>query len=301
LSHLMDPAMSSAEHQWNHSSAQGKLTPDLENSFFRSWALRTRESMYSSTSDVSPGNTTPITPKNTSRPRPLRRPSFESHLIEGTVQDDESDSARRSTVLHRPALSQKTTSIAGRERRPTRPRGSLDSLASRSRGSSNASSIARRTLRLLKGSALAGASTPSSEKPLEKRSGHWLEIRVGKTGAHNVASVEPEDTGPPRAPYPTPNPASQPPPQARKATEASKSQLSLAQDSNRSTNSSSPEGKTKKSFVGRTKRLLGIKSIATLPSLNLTKTRTPSGTKETLHRAASALHDLDQQTQANST
>ncbi|KAL8813852.1 MAG: hypothetical protein Q9223_006882 [Gallowayella weberi] len=291
--------MSSGENQSNNSPAKGKLTPDPDNSFFRSWALRTRESTHSSVSDVSPGNTTPISPKNTSRSRPRRRPSLESSSTHCNVQNDESDAGRRSTVVHRPALAQNSSSTAAaRERRQTRTRGSLDSLASR--GSSNASSVARRTLRLLKVPTLAGPPTSSSEHKPKNRSGHWLDIRVGKKGAHDVASLDPDNVGTPHASYLTPSPASLPTPKAHKTTEAPKPQDSLAQGSNQSTDSSSPEGRSKKSFVDRTKRLLGIKSTTALPSLSRKVTRTPSGTKETLHRAANVLHDLVEQTQADS-
>ncbi|KAL8801723.1 MAG: hypothetical protein Q9182_004262 [Xanthomendoza sp. 2 TL-2023] len=246
-------------------------------------------------SDVSPGNTTPISPRNTSRSRPQRRPSLESSSTHSNVQDDENDSGRRSTVLHRPALAKETSSATMRERRPTRTRGSLDSFASR--GSLDASTVARRTLRLLRISVLAEPPTPSSENTPKRRSGHWLKSRVGKKGAHDLASLDPDNADTPHAPFPTPKPASRPTPKAHKATEASKPQHSLAQHSNRSTDSSSPEGRSKKSFVDRTKRLLGIKSTAALPLLNRKVTRTPSGTKETLHRAANVLHDLVEQAQ----
>ncbi|KAL8727182.1 MAG: hypothetical protein Q9166_006219 [cf. Caloplaca sp. 2 TL-2023] len=299
--------MSSGDHQPTNSPVRDSLGPDIENSFFRSWALRTRNSEFSSTSDVSPGTrtpvTTPISPKSGARPRYHERPpSAGARSASSHGQSDEASQDRRVTAIQRDDSARKPSSIIAYERRLTRTRASLDSLASRA--SSNASTIAKRTLKLVKGPVLTRTPTGTSVRPPKAKngvawkreiSGHWLEIRVGKKKVTDVESPDTNVNETPHAPYPTPKAAPHPGSGLSSVTAASKSQHSLNHPAHRSTDSSSLEGKPKKTIVDRTKRLLGIRSSFNLPSSGQSQRRIQSGTGEILERASNALQDLVQQ------
>lgn len=306
--------MSTGDHQSSNTPTRDSPGLDVENSFFRSWALRTHNSEYSSASDVSPGTrspvTTPISPNTGARPRRREgRPSSESRFGDGYVQHEEGSSSRRITVLNHAtsprtpsALTPRTPSaLTPRERRMTSTRASIDSVASRA--GSNASTIVKRTLKLVKGPALARTSTLTpDESPTKRRknglawkreiSGHWLEIRIGKKDTTGVASPDMESMERPNVPYPTSKVIAHPGSHSDRVTVAPKSQHSLDHPAHRSNNSSSPEPKPKMTIVDRTKRLLGITSSTSLTLSPTTQARTQSDTGKTLHEASFVLQNL---------
>ncbi|KAL8696590.1 MAG: hypothetical protein Q9201_007586 [Fulgogasparrea decipioides] len=288
----------------NDSPLRDPLSPDVENSFFRSWALRTHNSEFSNASDVSPGTrtplTTPVSPKTVPRQR-RQRPSYESRSTESYVQQVWNSPGRRDIAANSNALSQMAPGVAAHEHSSAKTRGSLDSSVSRT---SSTSSIVRRALKLVRGVSINGPPSTSSDKLSDKPvkselawkrelSGHWLEIRIGKKEqSKNIAPGKES----PEASYPTPVPASHLVSQMVGGTRRSKSQTSLSQPLNRSTDSSSTEGKPKKSIIHRTKKIFGIKPAITSPSLKQARKRSQNGTEETLDRASSALRELADKT-----
>ncbi|KAL8724519.1 MAG: hypothetical protein Q9181_006789 [Wetmoreana brouardii] len=295
-------------HHPNDSPLRDHPGPDVEYSFFRSWALRKQNSEFSNTSDVSPGSrtplTTPVSPKTIPRQR-RQRPSYQSRSTESYVQQVWNSPDRRDIAANSIALSQMAPGVAAHERLSAKTRGSLDSSVSKA---SSTSSIARRALKLVNGTSGNGPPSTSSDKKSDKPakselawkrelSGHWLEIRIGKKEQSNNIPSGKQSPMAPHGPCPTPDHlASQLASQMVGDTRGSKSQTSLVQPLNRSTDSSSFEGKPKKSIVHRTKRILGIKPAVTSPSLKQARKRNQNGTGETLDRASSALREFVEKT-----
>ncbi|KAL8686718.1 MAG: hypothetical protein Q9218_006912 [Villophora microphyllina] len=295
------------EYHPTESPSRDVLSSDLENSFFRSWALRTRNSEYSSTSSISPGTRTPLTssvsPKTVVVPRRLGRPGIEPRSTESHVPQVKWNPAQRDFQLDPSFLSSRTSEITSHERRPTKTRESVGS--SISKGSSNASSKGKRALKLIRRSTVRPLSSTSITEPIPLKnsrswkrelSGHWLEIRVGKTPNNAAKSPDAAFLQTPHAPCPTPEASSYAPSRPHRVTYTTKPQTPLSQSIQRSTDSSSPETKTPKSLVDRTRRLLGIKSSISLSSSSskAQARRHSKGdeTAETLHRASSALREL---------
>ncbi|KAI4280051.1 MAG: hypothetical protein L6R38_004766 [Xanthoria sp. 2 TBL-2021] len=292
--------MSSLDHQSINSPSRDLPTPDAETSFFRSWALRTRNSAYSSSSDISPGTRTPVASPISPRtlaPRPQRR-EVPTRSSESHVYHVESGPYRRDVTGQQTASSQLAPGSAAHERTTTRSRGSGDALAPRS--SSNASSIARRALSLVKGSAYARRPSANQDtkpdKPVKnglswKRelSGHWLEIRIGKKEESNRT--------PPGTQHSTSHVHYSPTLPSHTATRTrgvsghSKSKIPLRPPTRGSTDSSSPEKPQKETLVDRTKRILGIKSAVSLSTEQPTRGRSRS-TAETLDHTSAALQNL---------
>ncbi|KAL8785658.1 MAG: hypothetical protein Q9213_003217 [Squamulea squamosa] len=289
------------DRQSKDSPSKDTPTPDPENSFFRSWALRTRNSAYSSSSDVSPGTKTPgIGPVSPKTPRPRRR-DVPNRSTESHVRQVDSSQRLPDNMVQQPPLSHRVPGVIIHERNMSRSRGSVDTLASKA--SSNASSIARRAVSLMKGtpSPRRPTATQDNEKPSKsvksgfawKRelSGHWLEIRLGKK--------EEPDKPPPDVQHPA-SPlqvgynydlATRTAARTGRAIGQSKSKISVSPATNRSTDSSSPEAKPKGGIVTRTKRILGI-----IPAVALSTEQSSAGrdrsTADTLERASSALRNL---------
>ncbi|KAI4173161.1 MAG: hypothetical protein LQ343_003088 [Gyalolechia ehrenbergii] len=278
-------------------------SPDVENSFFRSWALRARGSEISSASDVSPGSRTPnslVSPKSRVRSRGREHPSYESRFSDSHVHRVDESPSLRGVVATTDTLSPAHSERKASDRTTTATRVSVDSLASKAR--SNSSSITKRTMKLMKGPVLPKPSiTISDTKPTRsakggfawKRqvSGHWLEIRVGRRAETDVKSLDKESFETPEVPVATPFLGSQTNGQAAHASNAMKAKSPLSPTATKSTDSSSLEAKSKKSIITRTKRILGIRSTVTLPTSN-SKQKSSSGTGETLDRASSALREL---------
>ncbi|KAL8903291.1 MAG: hypothetical protein Q9171_007452 [Xanthocarpia ochracea] len=288
--------MSSLHYQPKNSPSRDTSTLDLENSFFRSWALRTRKSAYSSSSEVSPGTRTPsaspISPE-TLVPRPQRR-EVPNRSTDTYVHQLETDLHRRDNAVQQSALSHMAPGAAAHRGTRSKSRGSIDTLVSRV--NSNEPSFTRRALSVIKGSASARRPTAirnrQASKPVRsglgwKRglSGHLLEIRIAKKAE--------SDNSPPEAEHYTPH--VQHSPKLSSCTVArtgrvighSKSTISLR----RSTEPSLPEGKPPKtSLMNRTKRILGIKSTVSLSEQPAGGRQ--RGTEETLHKTSSALRNL---------
>ncbi|KAL8758092.1 MAG: hypothetical protein Q9184_004036 [Pyrenodesmia sp. 2 TL-2023] len=190
---------------------------------------------------------------------------------------------------------------AALKRTSTKTRASLDSRASRT--SSNASSLAKRALRLI--NRPSGSASPSA-KPARtssksargghvwKRqiSGHWLEIRVGK-GLETP--TKPPDTDPQERPQglvPAPPTGPDAARRGTRTSDPSRGRMPLRPSSTKSQESSSAEEKPKESLVTRTKRKLGISnSTSTLPSRISTPSLHQSETGKVLDRASTALRD----------
>ncbi|KAL8710793.1 MAG: hypothetical protein Q9225_007225 [Loekoesia sp. 1 TL-2023] len=281
------------------------LSPDIENSFFRSWALRARNSEYSSTSDVSPGTRTskssPVSPKTPVRPRRRERPNFESRFSEGHVYQTDNGSHQLDVATSADTLPFDALYIAVQERVPTKTRASVDSLTLKA--GSNASSIARRAWKLMKRPVHSKTSTTRwDRKPTmparggyawkREVSGHTLEIRIGKKAEPDVKSSSTKSPETPHESYSTPDASYQTDPQPTELASPLKPKSTLKQPMLRSADSSSLEDKPKRSIVTRTKHILGIKSSVILPTPNSNRSRSDSQTGETLHRASSALRDL---------
>ncbi|KAL8771033.1 MAG: hypothetical protein Q9209_003452 [Squamulea sp. 1 TL-2023] len=290
--------MSYTDHQSKDSPSRNTPTPDLENSFFRSWALRTRNSAYSSSSDVSPGTRTPgvgpVLPK-TSGPR---RRDVPSRSTESHVQQVESSQHLQDITVQQPHLSHRLPGVGAHERKMLRSRGSVDTLASKA--SSNASSIARRAVNLMKGSPSARRPTATQgRKPSRpaktglawKRelSGHWFEIRIGKKEEPDKPPTDNQQ--PPSHVEYSPKLPTRTTARTGRVIGQSKSKISLRPATNKSTDSSSPEVKTKKGIVVRTKAMLGI-IPAVAPSTEQSSTGQDRSTADTLERASSALRSL---------
>ncbi|KAI4101492.1 MAG: hypothetical protein L6R37_004901 [Teloschistes peruensis] len=139
----------------------------------------------------------------------------------------------------------------------------------------------------------------SSRSWKRELSGHWLEIRIGKTPENVAKSPDTELPEIPHAPFPTPEASSYKPSQPRVTYTLEPptplSQQMQSQQMQRSTDSSSPETRPKKSIVDRTKQILGIKSSLNLSSSGRAQARRRSSADETtriLNRASSALTEL---------
>ncbi|KAL8636237.1 MAG: hypothetical protein Q9228_006344, partial [Teloschistes exilis] len=304
------------EYHAAESPSRDLLSPDLENSFFRSWALRTRNPDHSSTSSISPRTrspiTSPISPKSAVKPRRQGRPAIEPRWTETNLPQIKGYSAQPDFHLDPASLNKRKLEVASQEHRPTRTRESVGSPVSKrsSKGSSNASSIGKRALKLIRRPAIKPSSPVPVRPPIRslkssrswKRelSGHWLEIRIGKT-PDNVVAKSPDTELPeiPHAPFPTPEASSYRPSQPRVTytlkPPTPQSQQMQSQQLQRSTDSSSPETRPKKSIVNRTKQILGIKSSLNLSSSGRAQARRRSSADETtriLNRASSALTEL---------
>ncbi|KAL9018238.1 MAG: hypothetical protein Q9185_004452 [Variospora sp. 1 TL-2023] len=294
----------------NHSDgrlSRHPLSPGGENSFFRSWALRARSSDYSSTSDVSPGTrspvTSPISPKSQGRPRPRGPPSFESRSSDSHSFQQYSQLQKRPDVAASPSASSPSIQTQGRNSTRT-TRASTDSKASRT--SSNASPIAKRALRALKASASIKVPSASRASPPGRParsgfawsgqiSGRRYEIRVGKSPETDTASPAGKDSDNQPAPFPTRETSTctttpitptrvTPIPIIRRHRSQ---HLPMDKSSD-----SSPDERPRKSLVDRTKRILGIKSMATTPSPVPARPGLHSPTTQSLNHAASALREL---------
>ena len=276
--------------------------PDIENSFFRSWALRTRNSNYSSASDISPGTrtpaTTPVSPKGQVRPRRQERPSHESRFSDTHPHYFHNGSNRRDLASDIEPLSPPALEVAAQDQTPTQDRASRGSVTSRA--SSTASSITRRALSVVKGPTKR-PSNPLARKPTRPArggfawrrevSGHWLEIRVRKKT--DLVAKSPDTDAPeiPPAPYPSPVVGIQTNQHASKIRKPSNKKSTLGQPLPSSTDSSSFEEKPKESIVTRAKRVLSSKSAIVLPSPKIRRSRAESKTEEVLNRASNALRE----------
>ncbi|KAL9027030.1 MAG: hypothetical protein Q9196_004383 [Gyalolechia fulgens] len=291
----MDPSQ-------GYSPSRDARSPDVENSFFRSWALRARGSEFSTASDVSSGSKTPnspVSPKTRVRPRGREHPSYESRFSDSHVHRvDKSPSLQgvvAATDILSPAHSERTDS----DRTTTATRVSVDSLTSKARSNSP---IAKRTSKLMKGPALPRPSIRIwDRKPTgsarggyawkRQVSGHWVEIRIGRRAESDINSVDKESFDTPQTPVSTPFLGSQTNRQAAHVNNTAKDKSSLNRPSTPGADSSSLEDKSKTSFITRTKRILGIKPTVTFLTSDSRQSRT-SETGETLHRASSALREL---------
>ncbi|KAL8966223.1 MAG: hypothetical protein Q9197_006109 [Variospora fuerteventurae] len=183
-------------------------------------------------------------------------------------------------------------------------RASTDSKASRT--SSNASPIAKRALRALKASASIKVPSASRASPPGRParsgfawsgqiSGRRYEIRVGKSPETDTASPAVKDSDNQPAPFPT-----------RETSTCTTSRVTPTRVTpipiirrhrsqhlpiDKSTDSSADE-RPRKSLVDRTKRILGIKSMATSPSPVPARPGPHSPTTQSLNHAASALREL---------
>ncbi|KAL9009664.1 MAG: hypothetical protein Q9173_005326 [Seirophora scorigena] len=295
------------DNQMDSQHGRHALSPSGENTFFRSWALRTRSSEYSSTSDVSPGTRSParspISPKSQGRPRLGGFPSYESRSSDShSVQLNQFQ--RRADVAASPAASSPGTQA--QERRSTRTRASMDSRASRN--SSSPSSVAKRALRVLKAPALVKVPPARGGQALARParggfawsgqiSGHRLEIRLGKTAKTDVVSPSVKISESPHAPYPTHNPSVHTTATYLSPIPIVRRHSSQLRHIGKSADSPVDE-RARTSVVDRTKRMLGIKSTTTSPSPapSPSSAPTPTGghspTQQALHLAGSALGEL---------
>ncbi|KAL8667742.1 MAG: hypothetical protein Q9168_007206, partial [Polycauliona sp. 1 TL-2023] len=295
--------MSSHEHQPTSSLSKDLLTPEVETSFFRSWALRTRNSAYSSSSDVSPGTRTPATspiPQRTVAQRPQRR-EVPRRPPESHVHHLEIDMHRRDVLGQQPAFYQSTPDTVAYTAASAKSRNSGD--AQNTRSSSNASSIARRAFSFVKGSASPRQSSVGQDTKSNKlakdslvskrqKSGHWSAIGIGKREEPNLTL--PETQGSTSHVHYGPTVSSHTASRPGKVIGHSKSKVSLRPPTHRSTDSSSPDGKApKEGLVDRTKRILGIKSAVSLLTERDQSTRgRQRSTAETLDRTSTALKNL---------
>lgn len=297
------PIVFSMDHQSGSHLSRESHSPGIDNSFFRSWALRARNSEHSSTGDVSPGTRTqassPVSPKTVNRPLRRGRRNFKSRASDSYIYQVNSIPSQQIVTALPDTLFPGSTS---QKRGWTRITASVDSRASKS--SSDASSIAQRALRLMKRPSLARQSaTVSERRPTRparggfawKRqvSGHFLEIRIGKRPDTDISPPDTQVRDTPHAPCSAPVTGRHIASEKTKAANASEARIPLRPPTIKSTDSSPPEEKSKKSLLNRTKRILGIKSTNTLPAQQKS-TRSPpqSQTGNTLDRASSVLRDF---------
>ncbi|KAL8986708.1 MAG: hypothetical protein Q9177_004018 [Variospora cf. flavescens] len=247
--------------------------------------------------------TSPISPKSQGRPRPRGPPNFESRSSDSHSFQQHSQLQKRPDVAASPSASSPGIQTQGRNSTRT-TRASTDSKASRT--SSNASPIAKRALRALKAPASIKVPSASRASPPVRParsgfawsgqiSGRRYEIRVGKSPETDTASpaVKASDNQP--APFPT-----------RESSTCTTTRVTptrvtpipiirrhrsqhLPMDKS---SDSSPDERPRKSLVDRTKRLLGIKSMATSPSPVPARPGPHSPTTQSLNHAASALREL---------
>ncbi|KAL8831023.1 MAG: hypothetical protein Q9170_005473 [Blastenia crenularia] len=278
------------------------LSHDVENSFFRSWALRARTSEYSSTSDVSPGTKSPpVSPRTAVRPRRRDRPNFESRFSDSHVHRISNSLDRSDWTPKTETLSPIAPSNAVHQQTSANTRTSVGSFASKT--SSNASSIAKRALSRMKGSDSPRSSiTKWDRKPTTRArgdfswkrevSGHFFEINVGRKAESDAKLPGSRAEKRPDTPLPTPAQGFQDNLPPADIVNQSKVKRSLDQPLHKSTDSSSPEDKGKKSIVSRTKHILGITSSPVLSKSIPSRSRTSSQTGDTLNHASSALREI---------
>ncbi|KAI4194013.1 MAG: hypothetical protein LQ350_008038, partial [Teloschistes chrysophthalmus] len=255
--------------------------------------------------------TSPVSPKSAVKPRRQGRPGIESRWTEGNLAQIKGNPAQPDFHLDPASLNKRKLEVASQEQTSAKTRESVGSSVSKrsSKRSSNASSIGQRALRLIRRPAIKPSSPVSVRPPTRslKRSrswkrelsGHWLEVRIGKNPENATKSPETELPEIPHAPFPTPEASSYKPSQPR-VTYTLKpptplSQQMQSQQMHRSTESSSPETRPKKSLVDRTKQILGIKSSLNLSSSGKPQARRRSSADETtriLNRASAALTEL---------
>ncbi|KAI4178340.1 MAG: hypothetical protein LQ346_007483 [Caloplaca aetnensis] len=286
------------DDQWANSLSRDAHSPN-ESPFFRAWALRARSTGYSSSSDVSPGTRTPAS--SPLSPRALRTPLRGPPGFKTLARDDHVNQVNHfpGAQLVPPTAATWSSDLAAPKRTSTRTRASLDSRASKT--SSNASSVAKRALRLM--SRPPGSASPSTRpdrKPSKsarggfawKRqiSGHWLEIRVGKGPE---TATDPPGTDSSTVPGPTPLTSPHTPRRRTRTSDASKGPRAPSPSSIRSQGSASAEEELKESFMTRTKRKLGIvNSTSTRPPRISTLPVHSSETGKTLDLASAALREF---------
>ncbi|KAL8897396.1 MAG: hypothetical protein Q9207_007238 [Kuettlingeria erythrocarpa] len=284
---------------WANALPRDAHSPNVESPFFRAWALRASSSGYSSSSDVSPGTRTPAS--RPLSPKALRGPLRGQPGFKNLARDDPVYQVNHfpGPQLVPPTAATWSSDLAPPKRTSTRTRASLDSRASKT--SSNASSVAKRALRLM--SRPPGSTSPSSKadrKPSKsarggfawKRqiSGHWLEIRVRK-GPGTPTDSPVTDSSP--MPVPTPLTGAHNPRPSTRSSDASKGRRAPRPSSIRSQDSASAEEELKESFVTRTKRKLGIVNpTSTRPPRTSTLPVHSSETGKTLDLASAALRDF---------
>ena len=276
--------------------------PDIENSFFRSWALRNRSSQFSSTSDVSPLGTpatASISPKTIGGPRRSGRPRLTSRSTESQVPQIKGGSGQpRELVPDLAALPHKGLDVPY-EQRSENHRGSKGSSASK--GSSNTSSLGRRALVLIRRPTIARSSTGTKSKPRWTPSGSTPKTPgpYGHQGEDPVRKAEDPFVESPRYevpsdPLPTPATSSLPKSKTRRITH-SPYPPHRADQSFTSTDSS-PPGNQRQSIVSRTKRFFGMQASSShqipIPLQERRQSRA-GATLDTLHGVTIALGDLE--------
>ncbi|KAL8965941.1 MAG: hypothetical protein Q9183_003607 [Haloplaca sp. 2 TL-2023] len=277
--------------------------PDIENSFFKSWALRNRSSQFSSTSDVSPLGTpatASISPKTIPGPRRSGRPRLTSRSTESQVPQIKGGSGQqREFVPDLVALPQRSLGVPY-EQRAEEHRGSKGSSASK--GSSNTSSLGRRALVLIRRPTIARSSTGTKSKPRWSPSGSTPKTPepYGHQGEDPVRMakdpfVESPHYGLPSDPLPTTATSSLPKSKARRITH-SPYPPQRAEQSFTSADSSPPENKRQQSIVNRTKRFFGMHTSSShqvpIPLQERRQSRA-GATLDTLHGVTIALGDLE--------
>ncbi|KAL9577124.1 MAG: hypothetical protein Q9212_006573, partial [Teloschistes hypoglaucus] len=248
----------------------------------------------------------PVSPKSAVKPRRQGRPAIESRWTESNLPQINVNPAQQDFDLDPASWNRRKLELASQEQTSAKTRESVGSSVSKrsSKRSSNASSIGQRALKLVRRPVIK-PSTPVPVKPpirslkssrswKHETAGHWLEIRIGKTPENVTKSPDTELPEIPHAPFPTPEASSYRPSQPR-VTHTLKPPTPLSQQMQRSTGSSSPETRPKKSIVDRTKQILGIKSSLNLSSSGKAQARRRSSADDTtriLNRASNALTEL---------
>lgn len=285
-------------------------SPDIENSFFRSWALRARGSEFGSASNISAGSktpSTPISPKTRARSGARTNPSSESRFSDGHVHSVHERPSVRGLPATPSVVSATHLDRAASDRVIKVTRMSVDPLTPKTRSTS--SSIAKRTLELMRAPNLPRPSITildtKPERPARgglvwKRqiSGHWLEIRIGKKAEPDDKVLDKGSFKIPKAPSPTPILGSYH--HDAHVDDKAIYKSSLSQPAPNSAESTSSDEKSKNRIIARTKRMLGLKSSSSIPASSSKQAQDPA-TAQTLNRASSALRDhFDKQKNAPS-
>ncbi|KAL8946176.1 MAG: hypothetical protein Q9222_007395, partial [Ikaeria aurantiellina] len=291
------------DHFSSDSLAKDSTGPDVENSFFRSWALRAPLHQYSSSSDISPGSRTPITspisPRAVVRPRRPDLPRSESHSTNSHVSRLEFTSSPRVVARDIETTHRRASKASRPQRRSTKSRGSLGSLGSQA--SRTVTFVARRVSKGLQWPASHESPKKAAEEPASpakphvvwKRevSGHWLEIRLGKRTKQEIKEPEARSPKPVHTPHPSPVTAPQTPGPPRKSTNASKAEalLGLGQSLHGPSETLSSDSNAKKSIASLTKRFWGSRHTA---HSEQSQAHSNSPTSDLLSQVTAALREL---------
>ncbi|KAL8870010.1 MAG: hypothetical protein Q9174_003845 [Haloplaca sp. 1 TL-2023] len=280
--------------------------PDIENSFFKSWALRNRSSQFSSTSDISPAGTpatASISPKTIAGPRRSGRPRLTTRSTESQVPQIKGGSGeQREFVSDLGALPHRGMGVP-HDQRSEKHRNSKGS--STSKGSSNTSSLGRRALVLIKRPTIVRSLTGTKDKPTWFPDGSTATTPgpYGYGGEDPLRKakdrfIESPPNEVPPDPLPTPaTPATSALPKSKSLRVTHSAYPPHRSDkSYTSTDSSSPENK-RHSIVSRTKRFFGMQTSSSsrqIPIPLQERRHSRAGaTQDTLYGVTIALGDLE--------